>query len=367
MISKAESAYIQSGLLQSPPQRLDGRSLTDYRPISLETGVAPLANGSAKLNIGRNPHDGSGGTEVVAATKLEVETIEEGGKDGGRVVVTVTCSPAAYPGLSSNALEDLQHDLTTLLHTTLSHPTLHPSNLSIIPSKKSWLLNLDLVVLADEGNVYDALFMASRAALWDTKVPRTKVAEFKATKKGGAMTSGVVGGSQVGGREDGMDVDDTPALTSGFDTRQPMRAAMDFELPDYWDEGEALDGRERWPLCVTLNMNPPAHLLDATPAEELSVPLKLLVITSFPPSTGKSTTAASSSSKPSSKTPIINGMRFLGPGEIKAAEVKDLVGHATSYASTLHRALDDKLEREDIRRGVKERENFGLGRQPRSN
>lgn len=92
MISKAESAYIQSGLLQSPPQRLDGRSLTDYRPISLETGVAPLANGSAKLNIGRNPHDGSGGTEVVAATKLEVETIEEGGKDGGRFAVTVTWS-----------------------------------------------------------------------------------------------------------------------------------------------------------------------------------------------------------------------------------------------------------------------------------
>jgi exosome complex component RRP42 len=270
MISKAESAYIQSGLLQSPPQRLDGRGLTDYRPISLETGVAPLANGSAKLNIGRNPHDGSGGTEVMAATKLEVETVEEGGKDGGRVVVTVTwsvrsflndlftdtnaSSPAAYPNLSSNALEDLQHDLTTLLHTTLSHSTLHPSNLSIIPSKKSWLLNLDLVVLADEGNVYDALFMAARAAFWDTKVPRTKVSEFKATKKGGAMTSGVVGGAQAGAREDGMDVDDTPALTSGFDTRQTMSAALDFELPDYWDEGEALDGRSRWPICVTLNL-----------------------------------------------------------------------------------------------------------------
>lgn len=89
-ISKAESAYIQVGLCSDPAQRLDGRSLTDYRAVSLETGVAPLANGSARLSIGRNPHDGSGGTEVVAATKLEVETIEDGGEDQGRVVCTVT-------------------------------------------------------------------------------------------------------------------------------------------------------------------------------------------------------------------------------------------------------------------------------------
>lgn len=89
-ISKAESSYIQAGLKSTPPQRLDGRNLTDYRAIALETGVAPLANGSAKLNIGRNPHDGSGGTEVVAATKLEGETVEEGGVDDGRVVCTVT-------------------------------------------------------------------------------------------------------------------------------------------------------------------------------------------------------------------------------------------------------------------------------------
>ena len=89
-ISKAESAYIQVGLASTPPHRLDGRALNDFRTISLETGVAPLANGSARLSIGRNPHDNSGGTEILAATKLEVETIEDGGTDDGRVVCTVT-------------------------------------------------------------------------------------------------------------------------------------------------------------------------------------------------------------------------------------------------------------------------------------
>ena len=91
-ISKAERSYIQAGILANPPSRADGRSLYDFRNIALETGVAPLANGSARLSIGRNPHDGSGGTEVLAAAKLEVESIGDGGEgvEGGRISCTVS-------------------------------------------------------------------------------------------------------------------------------------------------------------------------------------------------------------------------------------------------------------------------------------
>lgn len=147
-------------------------------------------------------------------------------------------SPSAYPHLSSGALDDLQHDLTTVLHQTLSHPSLHPKNLGIIPRKKSWLLNLDLLVTAEAGNIYDALFLAARAALWDTKVPRTRSVEYK-TPKTFLSASG------------DMDVDQD--TRSGFDTRH-VAHATDFELPDYWDEGEILEGRERWPVAVTLNL-----------------------------------------------------------------------------------------------------------------
>ncbi len=90
-ISKAEKAYIQTGLLSSPPRRQDGRPLLDFRSISLETGVAPLANGSARLLLGD-------GTEVLAATKLQVD-------DDPSVTCTVTCSPTAYPHLSPPPLK----------------------------------------------------------------------------------------------------------------------------------------------------------------------------------------------------------------------------------------------------------------------
>ena len=152
-------------------------------------------------------------------------------------------SPAAYPHLSPNALDDLQYDYTTVLHQTISHSSLHPNKLGILPKKKSWLLNLDLVILSDSGNTYDAIFVAARAALWDTKVPVTRPVQYKA--KTGAYASH--------SSADAMDTSEGGITHSGFDTRQ-IPAATDFELPDYWDEGETLAGRELWPVCITLNI-----------------------------------------------------------------------------------------------------------------
>ncbi|KAG6909404.1 hypothetical protein DXG01_000705 [Tephrocybe rancida] len=334
-LSKAEKSYIQAGFLASPPSRADGRTLLDFRSVALETGIAPLANGSARLNIGRNTHGGGGGTEVVAAAKLEVESIDEDsdGRDGGRIMCTVSCSPSAYPYLASGALDDLQADLTSLLHQTLSHASLHPRNLGILQNKKSWLLNLDVLVLSDAGNVIDAIFMASRAALWDTHVPRTRGVEYKARK-------GVKGAE--GGKGD-MDVDEE--VQSGFDTRV-IPKATDFELPDYWDEGEVLDGRDRWPIGVTLNLESPAHFLDATAQEEAAAPLKLLLVFSF-----QDAGAA-----------VIQGMRMLGPGELTSSNLKDLIKAGETYARDLFTALNAKLKDEDVRRNQKARERFELHR-----
>ena len=240
-------------------------------------------------------------------------------------------SPAAYPHLSSLVIEDLQTLYTSILHSILSHPSLLPSNLSILPGKKSWLLHLDLIVLSDSGNVFDALFIAAKAALWDTKVPRTRIVGHRAS--GGnepehkTKSSGGIMGSTVKGSD--MDVDLDGDLESSFDTRQ-LQLAMDFELDDYWGEGDVLDGRDRWPLCTTLNVvstdifprSPflishrvidqisPTHFLDATLPEQASTPLRLLLMFSFPSSTS---------------TARLQGMRTLGAGELTPAKLTELI------------------------------------------
>ncbi|TCD71097.1 hypothetical protein EIP91_000191 [Steccherinum ochraceum] len=327
-ISKSEKSYIQTALEAVPPLREDGRALYDFRAVLLATGVAPLANGSARINIGKNPEEGAGGTEILAATKLEVETVDSGdGVDGGRIVCTVTCSPAAYPLLSMNALDELQYDYTTTLHQVLSHPSLHPRNLGILPRKKSWLLNLDLVVLSDAGNVYDAMFMAARAALWDTKVPITRAVQYTAKKSSSSKPV-----------DEKMDTDES---SSGFDTRQ-IPSAQDFDLPDYWDEGEVLGGRELWPLAVTLNIHSSVHFLDATSKEEAAAPLKMMAAFAFP----------------STSSPTIQAVRLLGPGELQHARLQTLLSEAERFGQEMYDALEIKLRDEDFRRNHKARNRF---------
>ncbi|KIJ67304.1 hypothetical protein HYDPIDRAFT_173892 [Hydnomerulius pinastri MD-312] len=346
-LSKAEKSYIQSSLLSDPPLRLDGRAPSDFRLIALETGVAPLANGSARVCIGRSNGGGGGGnaedaggagggTEVIAAVKLEVDGA--GAEDeGGKVVCTVSCSPAAYPSLSSNALDDLQSDLTTLLSSVLSHPSLRPRNLLIVPGKKAWVARLDAVVFADGGNVVDCLMLACRAALWDTKVPRTKGVEYRAPGKKGART----------GTEEKMDVDGDREGRSMLETSvREVSRVTDFELTDYWDEGEALDGRDAWPVCVTLNVLPSMHFLDSTLQEEASVPLRMHVMYAFPG--GK---------------PILQTFRMIGTGTSDMNQVRGLITRAEQYARNVWAGLEAKLKEEEARRGVKAREKFyGRGR-----
>lgn len=158
-------------------------------------------------------------------------------------------SPSAYPNLNNNALDDLQFDLTAVVQESLAHSSLRPKNLTILPGKKSWLLHLDLVVLSDNGNIYDALFLAAAAALRDTRVPRTRSIEYRARKDGSAVSDRLATDVTMGGEG-----------RSGLDTRE-TKQATDFELADYWDEGEPLVCDSTWPVPVTLNIVSWKHIV----------------------------------------------------------------------------------------------------------
>lgn len=102
-LSKSEKSYIQTSLQSQSPLRGDGRSLHEFRSVTLQTRAVPIANGSAHLNLGRSSDENIGGTEVLAAAKLEVEDIATtttttalnstsngNGVEGGRIVCTVS-------------------------------------------------------------------------------------------------------------------------------------------------------------------------------------------------------------------------------------------------------------------------------------
>ncbi|KAF8528627.1 hypothetical protein JB92DRAFT_3205234 [Gautieria morchelliformis] len=125
---------------------------------------------------------------------------------------------------------------------TSSTPPSAPRTSPSSPRERRGTLHLGCVVLADAGNVHDALFLGARAALCNTLVPVTRPIEYRAP---GRAWGGRGNDDEGGG---GMDTNG-----AGLDTRHAAHAG-DFELAYYWSEGAALEGRDRWPVCVTLNL-----------------------------------------------------------------------------------------------------------------
>ncbi|KAH8601007.1 exoribonuclease family protein [Bisporella sp. PMI_857] len=66
LLSPAELSYIHASLSHNPPIRPDGRSATQFRPLTAECDILPGTNGSARITF-------ADGTEAVVGVKAEVE------------------------------------------------------------------------------------------------------------------------------------------------------------------------------------------------------------------------------------------------------------------------------------------------------
>ncbi|KAI7765518.1 hypothetical protein LZL87_007269 [Fusarium oxysporum] len=66
LFSPAELAYLHQSLSLHPPIRPDGRTPTQFRPLTAETGVLPGTNGSARVHF-------ADGTEAIVGVKAEIE------------------------------------------------------------------------------------------------------------------------------------------------------------------------------------------------------------------------------------------------------------------------------------------------------
>lgn len=84
LLSPAELAYLHSTLSLTPPLRPDGRTATQFRPLTAETGILPGTNGSARVCF-------ADGTEAVVGVKAEVE------KTASIIILNENDEPARQP------------------------------------------------------------------------------------------------------------------------------------------------------------------------------------------------------------------------------------------------------------------------------
>ncbi|CAN6458389.1 unnamed protein product [Victoria cruziana] len=108
-LSNGEKHFIRGGIEQD--LRSDGRRRLHYRPISIETGVIPQANGSARVRIGS--------TDVIVSVKAELGKPSMSQPDKGKIAFFLECSPTAAPMFEGRGGEELSMELSSALRRCL--------------------------------------------------------------------------------------------------------------------------------------------------------------------------------------------------------------------------------------------------------
>ncbi|KAJ1667823.1 hypothetical protein IW140_001374 [Coemansia sp. RSA 1813] len=241
VLSPAEQDFIIRGVEKG--FRSDGRSNLDRREVTLQTGMISQANGSARCRIGNL----GVGTDVLVGVKAEVNTWAPGEPETmGSVICNVECSPSAAQEFEGRGADEINVELTQLLDRIISGGSqgddgLDLSALCIIPKQAYWVLHVDALVLDVRGGIADALVMATRAALMETRLPRVVV----------------------------------ETITDDAGTTQ-----AEFDVVDDAEDMVALSGVSGLPLAVTFNQIGKRYTVDASEQEEAVTQAKITVAVS---------------------------------------------------------------------------------------
>jgi len=224
-LSESERRYIEGGVEVNI--RNDGRGRHDYRDFTIETGsIATQANGSCLLKL----HT----TDILVAVKVELGIPDEDAPDCGKLQFAVECSPSAAREFEGRGAEELNGELAGLLQRIFDNKSaLDLKKLCIIPGQRCWILYVDALVLDSGGNLIDAISIASKAALFNTKIPKINL---------------------VPGEHEQMEI----------------------EIDDESNEWTRID-TENIPICVTLTKIGSRHIVDATLEEELCINARLTI------------------------------------------------------------------------------------------
>lgn len=167
LLSDAEKTFILHGV--EDDLRCDGRSRSDYRPIEIETGVVTHANGSCRIRLAN--------TDVLVAVKSEVDVPHMDKPEEGKITFFVDCSANAAPEFEGRGGEELAMEFSSTLDGAYrSRQAFNLKALSILAGQRCWKLNVDVLILECGGNLYDAVSLAVKGALFNTRLPKVTAA-----------------------------------------------------------------------------------------------------------------------------------------------------------------------------------------------
>uniref|UniRef100_A0A8C7HCD9 Exosome component 7 n=1 Tax=Oncorhynchus kisutch TaxID=8019 RepID=A0A8C7HCD9_ONCKI len=159
-VSEAEKVYILHGVRDD--LRVDGRGCEDYRHMEIETDMVSNTDGSAKVTLGH--------TDVLVGVKAEM------GKPRPMVPDEVHCCFAwKFEGRGG---DELGMELSNTLYKVFNNRySVDLKSLCISRGEHCWVLYVDVLLLQCDGNLFDAISVAIKAALFNTKIPKVHISE----------------------------------------------------------------------------------------------------------------------------------------------------------------------------------------------
>lgn len=145
-------------------KRTDGRALDEPRKISIESGVIPKANGSARVILGK--------TEVVTGVKINPDRPFPDTGDRGTLICTAEIPPLAHPDAEGGPPSEAVIELARVVDRGIRESHMIDMSQLVIKENVNVIgVFADNAVLDDCGNLFDACSYASVAAILSAKIP----------------------------------------------------------------------------------------------------------------------------------------------------------------------------------------------------
>ena len=157
-------------------QRLDGRGLTDYRDLKIESNIIKKAEGSALVSLGN--------TQVIAGVKVEVDRPFSDMPDKGLLICNAEVLPLASQYAEPGPPDENAIELARVVDRGIRESEMIDlSKLVIKEGESVYAIFVDVSVLNLDGNLFDATSYAVVSALLTTKIPRYELKDDGSIEK----------------------------------------------------------------------------------------------------------------------------------------------------------------------------------------
>ncbi len=156
-------------------RRLDGRSLTDYRDIKIETRLIKKAEGSALVKLGN--------TQVIAGVKIEVDKPFPDMPNKGLFICNAEVLPLASASSEPGPPDENAIELARVVDRGIRESEMIDlGKLVIKEGEKVYAIFVDVSILNIDGNLFDATSYAVVSALLTSRIPKYEIKDNSIVK-----------------------------------------------------------------------------------------------------------------------------------------------------------------------------------------